>query len=125
MFLYWFGWNVYYNDVVIALSVSMGFRNMRESVSNRLSECQEAESGIEAGWYLEEWGKCSKGIPESRMICGLEILRGYSNRLSESLEAESGVGVGQLLEKRGNRLRGASKSGVICSLEIPRVYIRK
>ncbi len=44
---------------------------------NRLSEFQKAESGIVAGRHLEKWGNRSKGVPESRVICGLEIPRGY------------------------------------------------
>ena len=44
---------------------------------NRLSEFQEAESGIGAGQHLEKWGDCSDGVPESRVIYGLEIPRGY------------------------------------------------
>ncbi len=44
---------------------------------NRLSEFQKAESGIVAGRHLEKWGNRSKGVPESRVICDLEIPRGY------------------------------------------------
>ena len=37
----------------------------------RLSESQEAESGIGPGRHLEKWGNRFKGVPESRVICGL------------------------------------------------------
>ena len=43
----------------------------------RFLESLEAESGIEAGGCLETWGNRSKGVLESRVICGLEIPRGY------------------------------------------------
>ena len=46
-------------------------------VRNRLSEFQKVESGIAAGGHPERWGNRSKGVFESRVICGLEIPRGY------------------------------------------------
>jgi hypothetical protein len=46
--------------------------------NNRLSEFQEAESGIGSGRHLKKWGNRPKGIPESRVIYGLEIPRGYN-----------------------------------------------
>ena len=45
---------------------------------HRLSEFQKAESGIVAGGHLEKWGNRSKGAAESRVICSLEIPRGYN-----------------------------------------------
>ena len=44
---------------------------------DRLSEFQKVKSGIVAGGHLEKGRNRTQGFPESRVICGLEIPRGY------------------------------------------------
>ena len=44
---------------------------------NRLSEFQQVKTGIVAGRHLEKRRNRSQGFPESRVICGLGIPRGY------------------------------------------------
>ena len=46
-------------------------------ICDRLSEFQKVKSGIVAGRHLEKWRNRYQGFPESRVICGLEIPRGY------------------------------------------------
>ena len=48
-------------------------------ICDRLSEFQKVKSGIVAGRRLEKGRNRSQGFPESRVICGLEIPRGYQH----------------------------------------------
>ena len=44
---------------------------------HRHSEVSKAESDIEAGWHLEQWGNLFNGVLEGSVICGEEIPRVY------------------------------------------------
>jgi hypothetical protein len=75
-----------------------------QTEDNRLSEFQKAESGIMAERHLEKWGNRSKGVSENRVICGLEIPRGYDNMQEEGAPLQDVRAAEEERTSLGNRL---------------------